>query len=237
NDGQLAPIAAETADAYEAGAKFKTHDGSFTLNTALFYAKYDNFQANSFVVLNGSTVTQLTNAGKVSTRGVEIESVLRPSRNFTITAGLSYTDAHIDKFNIPAGATGSTRAGERLPLAPEWKGNIGATWKIETGGFANIELGTQVSLTSDQVSSLQAADTAANAAIRRAITIDGYYIVDANVAFVDPNGVWRINFFGRNLTDESYATLITSGGPGNAYRYLLPRDADRYFGVNLRLNY
>jgi iron complex outermembrane receptor protein len=232
NDGQLAPIAAETADAYEVGAKFKTHDGSFTLNTALFYAKYDNFQANSFVVLNGSTVTQLTNAGQVSTRGVEIESLIRPTRNFTVTAGLSYTDAHIDKFNIPAGATGSTRQGERLPLAPEWKGNIGATWKIETGGFANIELGSQVSLTSDQVSSLEA-----NPVTRQAITVDGYMIVDANIAFVDPNGVWRVNLFGRNLTDESYATLIGSGGPGGAYRYLLPRDVDRYFGVNLRLNY
>jgi len=233
NDGQLAPIAAETADAYEAGAKFKTHDGTFTLNTAVFYAKYDNFQANSFVVLNGSTVTQLTNAGKVSTRGVEIESLLRPSRNFTITAGLSYTDAHIDRFNIPAGSTAtSTRAGERLPLAPEWKGNIGATWKIETGGFANIEVGSQISLTSDQVSSLEA-----NPVTRQGITIDGYAVLDANIAFVDPNGVWRINFFGRNLTDESYATLITSGGPGGSYRYLLPRDVDRYFGVNLRLSY
>jgi iron complex outermembrane receptor protein len=232
NDGQLAPIAAETADAYEVGAKFKTHDGSLTVNTALFYAKYDNFQANSFVVLNGSTVTQLTNAGEVSTRGFEIETLIRPTRNFTITAGLSYTDAHIDKFLIPAGATGSTRQGERLPLAPEWKGNAGVTWKIETGGFVNLELGSQISLTSDQVSSLEA-----NPVTRRAITIDGYVVVDANIAFVDPNGVWRINVFGRNLTDESYATIIGSGGPGGSYRYLLPRDVDRYFGVNLRLNY
>jgi iron complex outermembrane receptor protein len=183
-------------------------------------------------VLNGSTVTQLTNAGEVSTRGFEIETLIRPTRNFTITAGLSYTDAHIDKFLIPAGATGSTRQGERLPLAPEWKGNAGVTWKIETGGFVNLELGSQISLTSDQVSSLEA-----NPVTRRAITIDGYVVVDANIAFVDPNGVWRINVFGRNLTDESYATIIGSGGPGGSYRYLLPRDVDRYFGVNLRLNY
>jgi len=234
NANQLDPIAAETADAYEVGAKFKTADGSFMLNTALFYAKYDNFQANSFVNLNGSVITQLTNAGAVSTKGVEIETLIRPTRNFTINAGLSYTDAQIDRFNLPPGAPAgsSTRRGERLPLAPAWKGNVGANWKIETGGFANIEIGGQISLTSDQVSSLEA-----NPAVRRAITIDGYALVDANIALVDPNGVWRVNVFGRNLTDQSYASLITSGGPGGSYRYLLPRDVDRYFGVNLRLNY
>jgi iron complex outermembrane receptor protein len=72
---------------------------------------------------------------------------------------------------------------------------------------------------------------------RQAITIDGYALVDANIAIVDPKGVWRVNFFGRNLTDAHYATLITSGGPGGSYRYLLPRDADRYFGAQLRFNY
>ncbi|MFD1611102.1 TonB-dependent receptor [Sphingomonas tabacisoli] len=234
NANQLAPIAAETADAYEAGSKFRTADGTFTLNTALFYAKYHNFQANSFVNLNGSVITQLTNAGDVSTRGVEVDALLRPARNFTLTGGLAFTDAHIDKFNLPPNSPpgSSTRQGERLPLAPKWKGNLGATWKIETGGFADIELGSQLSITSDQVSSLEP-----NPVTRRAITIDGYAILDANIALVDPNGVWRVNFIGRNLTDQSYATLITTGGPGGSFRYLLPRDVDRYFGVNARFNF
>jgi iron complex outermembrane receptor protein len=234
NAGQLDPIAAETADAYEIGTKFQTADNSFTLNTALFYAKYSNFQANSFVNLNGSVITQLTNAGSVSTKGFEIETLIRPSRNFTFNAGLSYTDAQIDRFNLPPGspANASTRRGEQLPLAPEWKGNVGAVWTIETGGFADLEIGGQIALTSDQVSSLEA-----NPVTRRAITIDGYAIVDANIAIVDPNGVWRVNFIGRNLTDTSYATLIGTGGPGGSYRYLLPRDVDRYFGVNVRFNY
>jgi iron complex outermembrane recepter protein len=234
NDNQRDPIAAETVNAYEVGSKFQTADNSFTLNTALFYAKYKNFQANSFVNLNNSVITQLTNAGSVSTKGVEIEALLRPSRNFTLNAGLAFTDAQIDRFNIPPGAPPgtSTRNGEQLPLAPKWKGNVGALWTLETGGFADIEVGGQLALTSDQVSSLEA-----NPATRRAITIDGYAIVDANIALVDPNGVWRVNFIGRNLTDQSYATLITPGGPGGSFRYLLPRDVDRYFGVNLRFNF
>jgi iron complex outermembrane receptor protein len=41
----------------------------------------------------------------------------------------------------------------------------------------------------------------------------------------------------KNLFDESYSSLITIGGVGGSYRYLLPRDVDRYFGVQLRWNF
>ncbi|SNS38892.1 iron complex outermembrane recepter protein [Sphingomonas laterariae] len=235
NLNQRDPLKPETSDAFEAGAKFRTADGAFTLNTALFHAKYKNFQANGFVEIgtppNVSTVTQLTNAGTIITQGVEIESVIRPTRNFTLQIGMAYTDAEIDRFNITQPGQ-SDRHGEQLPLAPKWKGNASALYTIETGGFADVEIGGQISLTSDQVSTLEA-----NPVTRRAITIDGYAIVDANIALVDPNGVWRLNFIGRNLTDTSYATLITPGGPGGSYRYLLPRDVDRYFGAQLRYNF
>jgi iron complex outermembrane recepter protein len=240
NPTLTAPLKPETSDAYEAGSKFQTADGTFTLNAALFYAQYKNFQANGFIQIcagtNCSTVTNLTNAGTVSTKGVELEALVRPARNFTVSAGLAYTDAQIDRFNTTL-PTQSTRRGEQLPLAPKWKGNVAATWKIETGGFADVELGGDLSLTSDQVSTLQPATTPAEVATRRALTIDGYAILNANVALIDPNGVWRVNFFGRNLTDESYATLIGTGGPGGSFRYLLPRDVDRYFGVNARFNF
>ncbi len=232
NANQTGVIEAETADAYEGGLKYSSPDRDLIVNTAVYYAKYDNFQANSFVNLNNSVITQLTNAGTVSTRGFEVDALARPTRNFTVTGGIAYTDAHIDEFNVPPGAPAgsSTRKGEPLPLAPKWKGNVGANWKIETGGMFDVELGTQVSLTGDQVSSLEA-----NPVTRRQITIDGYSIVDANVALVDRDAGWRLNFFVRNLFDESYATLLTPGGPGGSIRYLLPRDVDRYFGVNMRV--
>jgi len=33
------------------------------------------------------------------------------------------------------------------------------------------------------------------------------------------------------------AAAITNGGPGGAYRYQIPRDADRYYGVTGRVNF
>ena len=37
----------------------------------------------------------------------------------------------------------------------------------------------------------------------------------------------------RNITDESYALLNV----GNGQRLQIPRDADRYFGVSLRVGF
>jgi iron complex outermembrane recepter protein len=41
----------------------------------------------------------------------------------------------------------------------------------------------------------------------------------------------------RNLFDTSFPATITTGGPGGALRYIIPRDADRYFGVTGRVNF
>jgi iron complex outermembrane receptor protein len=41
----------------------------------------------------------------------------------------------------------------------------------------------------------------------------------------------------RNLFDTSYAAAIINGGPGGSYRYQIPRDADRYYGLTARVNF
>jgi iron complex outermembrane recepter protein len=234
NPQQLNVIEPETGDSYEAGFKLTALDRRLIVNTSVFYAKYQNFQANNFDTLNGVVITRLTNAGTVSTKGFEMDVLARPSRNFTLTAGVAYTDAQIDRFNIPPGSPAGTpdRRGEQLPLAPEWRVTLGADWKIELPTSFDLSLGSNVSLTSDQVSDLQAAPL-----VRQQLTIDGYAIVNANVGLVDKDDRWRVSFLVKNLFDKSYASLITPGGPGGSLRYLVPRDADRYFGVNARFNF
>lgn len=48
---------------------------------------------------------------------------------------------------------------------------------------------------------------------------------------------YRLTFQVRNLLDQSFAAAIANGGPGGAYRYQIPRDADRYFGITGRVNF
>lgn len=234
NPQQLNVIEAETADAYELGLKLQGLDGALIVNTALFYAKYKNFQANNFDTLGGVVITRLTNAGDISTRGVEVDFLIRPADNFSVTGGVAFTDAQIDEFRVPPGSppTADTRKGEQLPFAPKFKGNVGVSWTAITESLPfNIVPAASLNFVSDQVSDLQNAQPA-----RQQLTIDGYFTIDASVALVDKDDRWRLTFIGRNLTDENFAVVQAPGGPGGTIRYIVGRDSERYFGVALRVN-
>lgn len=224
-------IAPETSDAYEIGLKNTFLDGKLSLNLAAFYAKYRNFQANNPDLVAGVVVTRFTNAGKVSTRGVELDATFRPVRDLSFNGGFAYTDAHVDAFNAPPGAA-VVPPGTPLGFAPRWKGNLSADYRVRTRGFADVLLGAQGSYQSSQLALF-----AADAVQRRLGTIGAYALVNLSAGLVTPDDRFRLTFQVRNLFDQSFAAAITNGGPGGAYRYQIPRDADRYFGVTGRINF
>ena len=228
------PIEAETADSYEVGMKNTLMDGRLILNLAGFYAKYNNFQANNPDIVAGVLVTRFTNAGSISTRGGELDMIFRPMRDLNINGGLAYTDAKIDQFKIPTNGvvTGVVPSGTQLAYAPKWKGSLGMDYRIRTGNMVDVVLGAQGSYQTKQLSQLDA-----SAAVRAATTIHGYAMVDLTAALVDPDDKYRVTFMIKNLFDESFASAITSGGPGGSFRYIIPREADRYYGVTARFNF
>lgn len=227
-------IAPETVNAYEVGLKNTLLDGALIVNMAAYYAKYNNYQANNPDVVALVAVTRLTNAGTVSTKGFELDFLARPSRNFTLNGGLAYNKAQVVNFRLPPGgnATQLIPSGTPLANAPEWKLSLGGQYDVETGGFANVELAANMAMQSDQIYELSP-----SAAVRAGSTVDGYATVDASVALVDPDDAWRVAFQVKNLFDKSFASSIVSGGPGGSFRYIIPREADRYFGVTARVNF
>ena len=228
NATQRNVIEPETADSYEIGAKTAFFDNKLILNLAAFDAKYKNYQANNFDTLNGVVITRLTNAGDVTTKGFEADWLVRPTDNLTFTGGFAYTDAQVDSFRTPAGATQAVRPGSPLALSPKQKGTLGADYRLESSLPVVVYLNGQYSYTSEQFS-----DLGQNPLLR----IDSYSLLDASIGFSDKQDRYRVTLFGKNLTDESFASLITPGGPGGALRYLIPREADRYFGVSLRAKF
>ncbi len=219
-------IEAETADAFEAG--LKTSFGNVTANAAVFYAKYKNFQANNFDILNNVVITRLSNAGNVVTSGTEIDLAWRPSRNTNFGAAMTYTNARIDAFRDATAQLSTARRGESLALNPKWKWSLFGDHTIETGAGVNLQLGASLNRTSSQF-----ADLGANPLLK----INGYTLIDASVAIIDADNAWSIRLVGKNLTDDSFTSLITPGGPGGSLRYLIPREADRYFGVIGKINF
>ena len=214
------PIDEETSDSYEIGARTQFFDRRLTLNGTLFQATYDGFQANNFILLNNAVVSNLTNAGQVRTRGFEVDAALRIVDGLSLRGSVAYADAFVRRFNPnPLTNAPSALNGTRLPLAPEWNWNVGADYEGDLGGFM-IHASTTYAYTGDQFSDLGNAGP-----------IDSYGIWNASLGFSDLDDNYRLTFFARNIGDTSYVLLNTSAGQ----RLHIPRDADRYFGVGVRV--
>lgn len=228
----LKALEPETSNAFEVGLKNTLLGGTLTLNIAGFYAKYYNFQANNpdTLTINGisATIARFTNAGTVSTRGVELDMNYRPTRDLTFSGGAAYTDARIDQFNPPPVRTANDIVpnGTTLPFAPKFKGSLSADYRIRSGGAVDFGLNLQGTYQSSQSLFLTP-----DPVVRNATRIGAYGLVNASISVMDANDHWKLTFVARNLFDQTYIAAISTGGPSGAYRYQFARDADRYFGV------
>ena len=217
----------ETSNNWELGLKATSWDNRLTTNVAVFHSEYDNYQANFYDTVAGQVVTRLINAGSVSTEGVEADYALQASRNLKLSGALAYTRARIDDFSCPAGAAASCNVnGKTLPFSPDWKSYVRADYSIPLDNGLDVELSTDYNWQSEvQYDISQNPDTKQGA----------YGIWNASVALADYNNGWRVALLAKNLTDKSYSPMLASGS-GYIYRSV-PRDDQRYFGVQLRKDF
>lgn len=230
-NGDYLPLAPETSESIELGLKSTLFDNRLRFNAAIFDTKYDNYQANFRDVVGGTVVTRLINAGEVSSQGIEVDFEAKITSQFTLSGAIAKIDARIDDFKIPVGLTPAQIAaasvnGKPLPFSPDVKGSVQATYLIELSSGLQLELGTDYNWQSEvQYDLSQTPDTIQ----------DSYGIWNASVALSDPAQGWRIALLGKNLADESYASFLQQAN-GALYR-AVPRDDDRYFGVNARWDF
>jgi iron complex outermembrane receptor protein len=225
-DKDTAPISEETSDAYEFGYKYASHD--FMFNAAIFRTEIEGFQANNFDNSSGVTITRLTNAGNVSTQGFEFDFVWQATEDLTLSGGLSKIDAEIDEFFCPVGENCTDRSGLDVPFSPDMKYSLTADYITELGYMDIIWNATYV-YTDEQVATLPSN----TGEFSPAVQLPDYSILNASVAFSFDDDAYRISLIGKNLTDEQYFTSYS----GDGFRYQVPRDADRYFGVQFRTNF
>ena len=227
------PIGAEESDAIELGWKY-TSD-TFLLNLTVFQTDVENYQANNFDTSTGVTITRLTNAGDVSTEGFEADFLWQPMDNVSIGGGFASVDATIDAFRCPLDpVTGlppagcSTRSGLDVPFSPDLKVSLYGEWVIPLNTMDFILNGSYVH-TDEQYADLP--NTSGVFAAPALLPEYDIFNLTASLSFNDDQ--FRLSFIGKNLGDESYVTTFS----GDGFRYQVPRDADRYFGIGLRASF
>lgn len=260
---------AEDVDAYELGAKLDL-DG-FTLNAALFYQEFDNFQLNTFNGVNfevanlGGCSTDLGGRDRdliagnsacapedvgpgLRTRGVELESVIRPMRNLTLTSGITY--ARTTYAQQLTGRDGASLAPTLFQLPGERISN--ASDYVVTGSFA------WTPPVSDTLSSLIYMDFRYQSAMNTGSDLDfekiqsGFVVANARIGLYGPGEVWGLELWAQNLFDTLYQQVaadapLQGGGTFRAVAQGLSATSNgvfitfpaepRTFGVTLRTRF
>jgi iron complex outermembrane receptor protein len=241
NNGQAAPLAPETSTAYEAGLKSTLLEGNAYLNLAIFHEAFQNFQANSPTFLNGVVVTQLTNAGAVATQGLELSGAGRITKAWEVNAGFEYANAHVTDFNAPAGSNPFAIAppGSPLPYAPHYKGNAATSYRW-TGMLPFDVIGsTDFDYTSVQYTDFATCATSycPHGGDNPYLRLHGFGLWNASLGATDRDEHLAVTFLVKNILNRSYSDFNQVGGPGGSIQYFIPRDASRYWGIQLHYKF
>ena len=142
----------EKVDTYELGIKARDFGGRLQNNLALFYNRYNSYQASiSDPVINGSLVagSVLMNAGRAHSYGVELETTALVAQGLQLKFTGSYLESAFDEFLDPTGAAISNYVGHQLPDAPKFNAgaalNYSLPWSVpgKTSAFVKYQLISQ----------------------------------------------------------------------------------------------
>ena len=221
-------LAQETVDSYEVGAKIRAAKGRLSFNSALFYAKYEDYQVSQFRIRDDVIPSRielaLTNAGVVETYGPEFDLTWLPMDNLTLGLSGAWLHAEYSEFK-DGGGIGVDYSGNRLEYAPEWTfaGTLDYVHPLQNGSEAFVRLnasyhGDQYSDSSNQGQFFQ----------------DGYTLVNGRVGWVSPSGQTELALYFRNLFDEEYDL----GTAPDGFTTLFGKYGDpRTYGVELSWTY
>jgi outer membrane receptor protein involved in Fe transport len=216
----LIPATQESVLSYEFGTKATLLDGRLQANAAIFYQEYDDKQIQGTLKdeLFG-LLQQLQNVPESRIAGAEADVSWMPVSGLTITGSASYLDTEVETFaSTDIYGNDQDFSGDRLPFAPEWTVVLDVDYRTPLGARGDRELfmgltynyrtdadayigGSRIPLPDrDDIRTLY----------ERPFIIDGYTTVDARLGMSFLESGLRVTAWGKNLTDEFYATNLVS---------------------------
>ncbi len=213
----------EFVDSYELGLKTAWADGNLVFNTALFHQEYEDFQLNSFL----GTAFVVRSIPKVTSTGIEAEVLWQPTiEGLMVQGGVTYADTKYGNDLLPDPELVEL-PGNQMSFAPKWSGNASVTyeWDIGSNLLGRFNVGAKYMSEYNTGSDLDPQKLQ-----------DGYALVNARVGFGRQDQRWILEFWGQNLTDETYMQVgidaPIQAGSWNAFL-----GAPRTYGMTLRMRY
>lgn len=228
----------ENVTAYEAGLKSEFRNGFVTV--AVFDQAIKGFQSNAYT----GTGYSLVNAGKESTRGIELDGAFQPTKWLALTGATTYLKAKYDSFtqapcvsfdtvrcpvNPATGLTPNFRdlSGQRPAGIPRLSYSVSATVSQDfAGGITGYLRGEYDFATKTPLTETVPSDVATF----------GNRSLNASVGVISKPDHYEVMLFARNLTNyrtiiAAFPTVAQSGS------YSGFPNQPRMYGVTLRTRF
>ena len=250
----VGPYDPERVNAFEIGAKTDLFDRLLRFNVAGFVNNYRDLQSS--VTKMGSVRPEniTTNVAAAKIYGFEVETLLRPSDNFTLGANIAYLHARYTDFCADTDGVftdGSPEPGQCGPAVPVLLGGVpNGTFAVPTDS-TGLDLANAPkwsgSLSADYVIPVSFGEIKLHSDARYSTRFNtwgrdndpGYYrkevvLVNASIAVAGEDDKWKVTLYGSNLTDQKVISGAISAGATPIQQFYQP---PREFGVDVAFKF
>lgn len=247
--GNVGPYNPENVTSYEVGLKSDLADRTIRFNLTGFLNKFKDLQGG--VTRPGAVRPEavVVNVASAETWGIEAETMLRLSPEFTVSANVGYLHARFTKFCDDVDgvfSTTTTQAGQCGPAVPfTFAGSSAISYLIPTDNtgldMANAPDIT-ASIAADYTAPISLGDIKFHVDARYTpryntwgrSNLDAYYrrevvMMNASLGLVGKSDKWSLTGYVKNLTDQTVMSGAVS--PGGALPVQQFYQAPREFGV------
>jgi outer membrane receptor protein involved in Fe transport len=204
---------------YELGSKNTLFDKRVTFDGAVYYIDWPNRQ--QAITLPTCQDSIILNAGKAVSKGVELESSVRPLDDLSLNASMSYTSSRITSFpQLPIFVD------NRLPLAPDWQWDVNAQYNFAAIGAVKAFVRGDISHVGSRWNILQGEGGTAS-------LMSGYTLGSARLGFIARH--WETDLFVTNLTDARVVVNRDVNGNGANNSDLIAEP--RVIGLSVKFMY
>lgn len=189
--------APETVDSYEAGLKGYFFDRRLSLNTAVFYAQYQDQQVTLQTPVGASIASQVLNVGESHMSGVEVEGVAFLTPDLSANFALGYIKAEFDEYRALNPLTGRVEdfADRRVfQNTPEWTGAFSLTYQRDMGEKGKISF----------IPSASYRSAFSMFEVPSRLDQGAYWLYDASLVWSSANDRYKVGLHGKSLGDETY---------------------------------
>lgn len=177
---------------YELGLKGQVHE-NVSMMLALFVTDYTDLALPfSDPTAGGGFVTIVENAGASKAQGIELETTIAVTDDFTIRSAVGYLDSEITE--VDDGVQGIGK-GDSPALTPRWTVMVAPSYFIDLNNGATVALNANYSYRSDMQG---------QSVYNQSEHIDSRELVGFNISYLNADGDMEVTLYGENVLNEVY---------------------------------